>query len=222
MKPMQSIPKHLRFTVLDFNTRFPDNETCLEYLKDKRWPGGITHCEKCRQERKHHHVTGRPAWACDYCGKMISPMAGTIFEHSSTPLKTWFYAMYLMGSTRCGISAKQIQRETGVTYKTAWRMFRQIRSLPSEGDTQLGGSTVEMDEMYHGGKRLRQGGRGRPGFGSHNVAVVGMVVSASATAQKSTSLAIFTLKQSRASGAWSNGESAGSTTTSGRSICRPT
>jgi transposase-like protein len=83
--------------------------------------------------------------------------------------------MYLMGSTRCGISAKQIQRETGVTYKTAWRMFRQIRSLLSEDGLQLEGSTVEMDEMYHGGKRRHQGGQGRPSYGSHKVAVVGMV-----------------------------------------------
>ena len=80
-------------------------------------------------------------------------MAGTIFEHSSTSLRKWFYAMYLMGSTRCGISAKQIQRETGVTYKTAWRMFKQIRSLLSEPDMQLEGSTVEMDETYMGGPR---------------------------------------------------------------------
>lgn len=58
-------------------------------------------------------------------------MAGTIFEHSSTALRLWFYAMYLMGSTRCGISAKQIQWETGVTYKTAWPIFRQIRTLMS-------------------------------------------------------------------------------------------
>ncbi|MBI4479506.1 MAG: IS1595 family transposase [Acidobacteria bacterium] len=150
----QSIPKHLRFTLDDFNSKFPDNEACLEYLKEKRFPDGISFCGKCGQERKHHRVTGRPAWACDYCGSMISPMAGTIFEKSTTALRLWFYAMYLMGSTRCGISAKQIQRETGVTYKTAWRMFRQIRSLLSEGDLQLEGpKPVEMDETYIGGKR---------------------------------------------------------------------
>ena len=163
MKPTQSIPKHLRFTVQDFNARFPNDEACLEHIKEKRMPGGITNCEKCQQERKHHRVTGRPAWACDYCGKMISPMAGTIFEKTSTPLRTWFYAMYLMGSTRCGISAKQIQRETGVTYKTAWRIFKQIRSLLSEEGLQLEGSTVEMDETYMGGKR--KGVRGRPPAG---------------------------------------------------------
>src|SRR6267154_6497381 len=174
MKPKQSIPKHLRLTVETFLERFPNDEACLEYLKEKRYPGGVTYCEKCQQERKHHRVTGRPAYACDYCGSMVSPMAGTIFEKSSTSLRKWFYAMYLMGSTRCGISAKQIQRETGVTYKTAWRMFRQIRSLMSEDGLQLEGSTIEMDEMYHGGKRQRQGGHGRPSYGSHKVAVVGM------------------------------------------------
>jgi len=174
MKVKQSIPKHLRFTLQDFFRRFPNDDACLEHLKEKRYPGGVTYCAKCQQERKHHRVTGRPAYACDYCGKMISPMAGTIFEKSSTSLRTWFYAMYLMGSTRCGISAKQIQRETGVTYKTAWRMFRQIRSLLSDGDLQLEGPTVEIDEMYYGGKR--KGVHGRPMRGDKKkIPVVGIV-----------------------------------------------
>lgn len=132
MKPKQSIPKRLRFTLQQFSERFLNDEACLEYLKEKRYPGGLAHCEKCGVTREHHRVSGRPAYACDYCGKMISPMAGTIFEKTTTPLCRWFYAMYLMGSTRCGISAKQIQRETGVAYKTAWRTFKQIRSLLSE------------------------------------------------------------------------------------------
>jgi len=174
MNRRQTIPKHLRFTLEDFNRRFPDDESCLEFLKEKRWPGGITYCGKCEQERKHHRVSGRPAYSCDYCGSMISPMAGTIFEKSSTSLRLWFYAMYQMGSTRCGISAKQIQRETGVTYKTAWRMFRQIRSLLSEGDMQLEGLSVEMDETYMGGKR--KGVRGRPPAGDgKKTCVVGIV-----------------------------------------------
>src|ERR1051326_5774416 len=147
MNRRQTIPQELRFTVEQFHQRFPDNDACLEYLKEQRWPSGIAPCSKCGMDRKHHRVTGRPAYACDYCGSMISPMAGTIFEKSSTSLRLWYYAMYLMASTRCGISAKQIQRETGVTYKTAWRIFKQIRSLLAD-DLKLEGSSVEMDESY--------------------------------------------------------------------------
>ncbi len=161
MKPTQSIPKHLRYTIQTFNAQFPDNDACLDWLKAERWPSGLIPCEKCGKDRKHHRVTGRPAYACDYCGSMISPMAGTIFEKSSTSLRTWLYAMYLMSATRCGISAKQIQRETGVTYKTAWRMFKQIRTLMSE-DVSLEGEAVEMDETYVGGTRRN----GRPGRAS--------------------------------------------------------
>ncbi len=108
-------------------------------------------------------------------GHHFYPLAGTIFEKSTTPLHIWFYAMYQMGSTRCGISAKQIQRETGVTYKTAWRMFKQIRSLLSETDMQLEGSTVEMDESYFGAKRKRGERRGRPSKDSSKQCVVGVV-----------------------------------------------
>jgi transposase len=117
---------------------------------EARWPGRIATCgsKKCGNvERRHHRVSGRKAYACDYCGKHINPLAGSIFEESATSLRLWFYAMYLMGTTRCGISAKQIQRETGVTYKTAWRMLKQIRTLMGD-DTPLTGNKIEMDETY--------------------------------------------------------------------------
>ncbi len=151
MNRRQTIPKELRYTIEDFNRQFPTDDACFEHLREQRFPNGIALCHTCKAERQHHRIKGRPVYACDECLTQISPMAGTIFEHSSTSLRLWYYAMYLMASTRCGISAKQIQRETGVTYKTAWRMFRQIRSLLSETDMQLEGSAVEMDEMYYGG-----------------------------------------------------------------------
>ena len=174
MNRRQTIPKELRYTINDFNRQFPDDNACIEHLKEQRFPGGIAYCGKCRQEQKHHRIKGRPVYGCDVCLTQISPMAGTIFEHSSTSLRLWYYAMYLMASTRCGISAKQIQRETGVTYKTAWRMFRQIRSLLSETDMQLEGEAVEMDETYMGGKR--KGVRGRPPAGDgKKTCVVGVV-----------------------------------------------
>ncbi|HEV2578158.1 MAG TPA: IS1595 family transposase [Acidobacteriaceae bacterium] len=164
-----SQPKAQKYTIADFNAEFPNDDACLNHVFYARWPDGITVCDSktCgNAERRHHRVSGRTAFACDYCGKHIYPLAGTIFEKTTTPLKLWFYAMYLMGSTRCGISAKQIQRETGVTYKTAWRMFKQIRTLMSE-DIRLEGSSVECDETYVGGleknKHLgrRGGNRGR-------------------------------------------------------------
>lgn len=178
MSPMnrrQTIPKALRYTVNQFNAEFPTYDACLEYVKEQRWPNGITLCAKCGVDRKHYRVSGRTAYACDHCGNHIYPLAGTIFEKSSTSLKLWFYAMYLMGSTRCGISAKQIQRETGVTYKTAWRMFKQIRTLMSD-DVTLEGEAVEMDESYFGGRHRRGTKRGRPNMAnSHKQCVVGIV-----------------------------------------------
>jgi transposase len=159
MNRRQAIPKHLRYTRQQFDTDFPSDEVCFQTIQARRFPNGVAYCENCKEERKHYRVTGRTALACDHCGNHIYPLAGTIFEKSTTPLRIWFQAMYLMGSTRCGISAKQIQRETGVTYKTAWRMFKQIRSLLSEPDMQLEGSKVEMDECYVGGRpRGKRGG----------------------------------------------------------------
>ncbi len=116
MNRRQTIPKELRYTVENFHSRFPNDDACLEQIKEQRLPGGVAVCHKCEKPRKHYRVRGRTAYACETCGNHIFPLAGTIFEKTSTSLRLWFYAMYLMGSTRCGISAKQIQRETGVTY----------------------------------------------------------------------------------------------------------
>jgi transposase len=176
MNRRQTIPKELRYTVEQFNAEFPDDNACLECIKEQRFPGGLTECvsEPCQgKKRKHHRVSGRTAYACDYCGSHLYPLAGTIFEKTTTPLRLWFYAMYLMGSTRCGISAKQIQRETGVTYKTAWRIFKQIRTLLSE-DVKLEGSSVEMDETYIGGRRKY--GTGRPMRGDKKLTPVAGIV----------------------------------------------
>jgi transposase len=138
------------FTFKDFQQKFPDDATCLEWLCNRLYPNGI-HCKKCDRVTNHHRVYSRPSFSCANCGHHVHPTADTILHKSSTSLTTWFYAMYLMGSTRCGISAKQIQRETGVTYKTAWRMFKQIRTMMAEGGNLIGDS-VEMDETYIGGK----------------------------------------------------------------------
>ncbi len=140
-----------KYTTKDFEHEFPTDDTCLEWVKNHHYPNGI-HCPVCDKVTKHHRVVSRPCYECDNCGHQVYPTAGTIFHKSSTSLRTWFQVIYRMASTRCGISAKQIQRETGVTYKTAWRMFRQIRTLLGETGTLKG--EVELDETYIGGKAI--------------------------------------------------------------------
>jgi transposase len=157
-----------KYSIRDFEREFPNDDACLEWLKNSRWPDGI-HCEHCQRVAKHHRITKRPAYACDFCGHHVYPMAGTILEHSATPLRLWFHAMFLMSSTRCGISAKQLQRELGVTYKTAWRMFKQIRSMLNEDVMSLL-NEVEVDETYIGSRKRGKRGRGAAG----KTAVLGM------------------------------------------------
>ncbi|MDP2675396.1 MAG: IS1595 family transposase [Dehalococcoidia bacterium] len=160
-----------RYTIRTFNQDFPDDDACLGFVKDLVYPDGII-CRTCNEVRPHARLSNRKAYSCDYCGTHVYPLAGTIFEKSSTSLKSWFYAMFLISSTRCGISAKQLERELGVTYKPAWRMFNQIRKLMGDDTGMLGGE-VEMDETYVGGKE--KGVMGRPGRNSKKVPVFGIV-----------------------------------------------
>jgi transposase-like protein/ribosomal protein L37AE/L43A len=149
------------YTRKQFETTFPNDEACLDWLINHRYPNGVE-CPICQKTTKHHKLTNRPVYECDYCGHQVSPLANTIFHKSSTSLRTWFQAIHLMASTRCGISAKQLQRETGVTYKTAWRMFKQIRSLLDEDTGKFSGK-VEADETYIGGAKKGKRGRGASG-----------------------------------------------------------
>src|SRR4030042_6020819 len=104
--------KPAKFTIKDFNEQFPDDDTCLGFIFQARYPHGVF-CERCQKITKHYRIKGRKSYACGFCDNMISPTAGTIFHKSPTPLPSWFYAMFLMSSTRCGISAKQLDRELG-------------------------------------------------------------------------------------------------------------
>ena len=117
-----------KYTIRDFEQEFPDDAACLDYIYRTLYPNGAP-CPRCEMVTKHHRLINRPAYCCDRCGHHLHPTACTIFHKSTTPLRLWFYAIFLMSATRCGVSAKQIERETGVTYKTAWRMFKQIRTL---------------------------------------------------------------------------------------------
>ena len=171
-QPRRGTASESRYTFYEFNGDFPDDAACLEWLVGYLYPDGIF-CPKCERVTKHHRVRARTCYSCQFCGHDEYPLVGTIFENSATSLKLWFHAIFLMSQTRCGISAKQLERELGVTYKTAWRMANKIRSLLQGDDEALSG-TVEMDETYVGGKR-RGTKRGRPGKDSHKTPVFGMV-----------------------------------------------
>jgi transposase-like protein len=140
---------------MEFMREYPDDSACLDWLWRQRFAadGHTTYCPKCDRQRRFHRVKDRPAYDCDSCGYHFHPLKGTIFEKSSTSLQLWFYAMYLVSSTRTGISAKQLERELGVTYKTAWRMLNLIRTqlMDQDGDAPLSGE-VEIDETAYGGK----------------------------------------------------------------------
>lgn len=114
--------------------QFPDDAACLDYLWRARFAPDGEHatCPKCEQVRVFRRYTtaqGRHSWTCTRCGHHVHPTAGTIYARSSTPLHLWFYAQYLMASTGCSLSAKQLERELGVTYKTAWRIADRIRTV---------------------------------------------------------------------------------------------
>lgn len=152
--PKRAASSESSYSIVEFMREFPNDATCLEWLWRQNYSqdGEHARCPKCERERKFHRVATRPSWSCDTCGHHLHPTAGTIFHKSSTSLHLWFHAIYLMSSTRCGVSAKHLERELGVTYKTAWRMANLIRNqLMEQDDDQLDGE-VEMDETFIGGK----------------------------------------------------------------------
>ena len=143
---------------MEFMREFPDDAACLEHLWRSRYSADGTHadCPKCEREgvvfKRYATKQGRQSWTCTACGHHVHPTAGTIFHGSSTSLHLWFYAAYLMASTRCGISAKQLERELGVAYRTAWRMMNRIRNeLMADDGSPLFGD-VEINETSWGGK----------------------------------------------------------------------
>ena len=149
--PRRSKASESTYTLFEFERDFPDDEACLDYLISQLYPDGIF-CPACERVTKHHREKARPSYSCQFCGHREHPMVGTIFQDSATSLRLWFYAIYLMASTRCGISAKQLERELGVTDKTAWRMFNKIRSLMQPDEDVTFAGTVEADQTHMGGK----------------------------------------------------------------------
>lgn len=141
--------------VRQFFKQFPSDEACLEHLFNVRFGQGHA-CPKCEREAKWYRLASEQAYSCQWCGHHIHPMVGSIFEKSRTPLQLWFYAIFLFTTSKHGVSGKELERQLGVTYKTAWRMAKLIREHMAEvdGEAPLGGEgqVVEVDETFVGGK----------------------------------------------------------------------
>ena len=160
-------------TFYEFQKMYPNDESCLRQIMIARYGGTELDCPKCGAFGKFYRMTKERGYVCQHCGHHLFPCVGTPMERSRTPLHKWFYAIFLFTSSRHGVAAKELERQLGVTYKTAWRMAHEIRKYMArvDGETPLGG-VVEADETYVGG-RTSGGKRGR---GAPNKTIVfGMV-----------------------------------------------
>lgn len=149
-------------TTTQFFRLFPDDETCLTHLFNVRFGQGFE-CPSCERPSNWYRIKAERAYSCQWCGHHLHPTVGTPFEQTRTPLQLWFYAIHLFTTTRHGVSAKELERQLGVTYKTAWRMAGLIRQHMADvdGDGPLGGFTkhVEVDETLVGGTIRESEGR---------------------------------------------------------------
>jgi len=162
-------------TIQQFFQQFPDDDACLDYLMVLRY-GEVLECPKCLKTGHFTRLKKLPAYACPWCGHHIHPMVGTPFHRSHVSLQKWFYAMYLFTTTRHGVPAKELQRQLGVSYPTAFRMAHKIRDYMGhlDGKPPLTGH-VEADETYIGG--VVKGGKkyGITGRGANKTVVFGIL-----------------------------------------------
>ncbi len=171
-QPTRAKSSESDYSLMEFMRDFPDDDACLLWLWKNRYAADGIHatCPKCAKTTefaRYGTAQQRQSWTCTACGHHLHPTAGTVFHKSSTSLHLWFYAMYLMTSTRCGISAKQLERELGVTYKTAWRMAYLIRNklMTQDAEPFTRETPIEIDEAYLGGRRRMKAGDGHKGSG---------------------------------------------------------
>jgi transposase len=150
--------KATRFTIKDLQEKYPNDDACLQKLFDLRF-GKLEACPKCAvASPKFYRVKNRKCFQCDDCLHQLYPMAGTPLNKSRTALTTWFHIIFLFASSKNGVSGKEVERQTGVTYKCAWRLAKCVRKLMDEGNVILEG-IVEVDESLYGG-RAKGGKRG--------------------------------------------------------------
>lgn len=142
------------------------SEQCLQYIEKMRWPDGVVRCPTCgastvtKVQRKSASKNARNwFYLCQEktCHQQFSATAGTIFHDTHLPLIKWFQAIALVLNAKKGLSAMQLKRDLGVSYKTAWYLYHRIREIMAEGDIPKLGGIVEIDETYIGGKQKGKG-----------------------------------------------------------------
>lgn len=137
-------------TMMHLMEKFHSDDKCRAALEKLRWPNGVE-CPRCKG-RKHSPVGDREVYDCRSCGYQFSVTSGTIFHDTHLPLNKWFVAIYLIVESKKGISANQIKRVLGVSYKTAWYLCHRIRAAMTEHNAPKLDGTVEIDETFVGGK----------------------------------------------------------------------
>lgn len=152
--------------------QFGTDEKCRKALEALRWPDGPT-CPKC-ESKSVSQVQKRGVFDCNSCRYQFSVTAGTIFHDTHLPLQKWFMAIYLIVESKKGISANQIKRMIGVSYKTAWYLCHRIRAAMTEVAPKKLNGIVEVDEAYIGGKRIGYGG-GRGNYLVNKAIVAGII-----------------------------------------------
>jgi len=136
----------------EFLKKYPTEKAIIDYFIKIRYPEGVK-CNHCGSDKVYHRSKEYKVFDCNGCGRGFSVFKNTIFEHTSTDMQKWFFAIHLFLNAKKGISAKQLQREIGVTYKTAWRMLRQIRkAMEDKENDKFYETIIEIDETYIGGK----------------------------------------------------------------------
>jgi transposase-like protein len=145
-------------TFFEFIKKFSTEKAAIDYFVNVRYAGVIT-CPHCGATVKIYRHRQRPRYCnCKSCDNSFSIFTGTIFEHSKLDIRKWFYAVNIFLNDKKGVSACNLQREIGGTYRTSWRMLQQIRAAMGNGEKSLFSEIVEIDETYVGGK-LRKDNR---------------------------------------------------------------
>ena len=153
--------------------QYGDEPTCRTYLESLRWPDGV----KCpRDQKKATWLATQEVWECNSCHYQFTVRVGTVLQDSKLPLSKWLIATFLMAESKKGISANQLRRMLGTTYKTAWYLSHRIRDAMQAATTARGlTGTVEMDETYVGGKPRSRGPRRGYRASSNKTMVLGAV-----------------------------------------------